>query len=104
MNGLLPWIKVEVEFCQPINLAQMMRLGQLVENQEIILNEANLKGYSGGKYSTSSSSIIKSNITASPNDNKGNTIFPMRTITLRENTAGEVKKEGPSKRLRVCLG
>lgn len=77
----------------------MIRLAQLVENREIIQNEANLKDYSGGKYSTPSSSFLKSNITASSNNNKGNTIFPMRTTTLRGNAAREVKKEGPLKRL-----
>lgn len=64
MNGLFPWIKAEVEFCQPVGLAQMMRLAQVVENQEIIRNEANLKGYNEGKYSASSSSIVKPNIIA----------------------------------------
>lgn len=63
MNGLFPWIKAEVEFCQPVGLAQMMRLAQVVENQEIIRNEANLKGYNEGKYSASSS-IVKPNIIA----------------------------------------
>ncbi|TYK30735.1 transposon Tf2-1 polyprotein isoform X1 [Cucumis melo var. makuwa] len=89
MGRLLPRIKAEVEFCQPVGLAQMMRLAQLVENREIIRNEANLKGYSGGKYSSSSPSTIKIN------DSKNNTVFPIRTVTLRGNTTGEVKKEGP---------
>ncbi|KAA0040605.1 retrotransposon protein [Cucumis melo var. makuwa] len=69
----------EVEFCEPVGLAQMMRLAQRVENREIIRNEANLKGYAGAS----------------------NTTFPMRTITSRGLTAGagENKKEGPSKQL-----
>ncbi|KAA0033871.1 transposon Tf2-1 polyprotein isoform X1 [Cucumis melo var. makuwa] len=33
MNRLLPWIKAEVEFCEPVELAQR------VENREIIRNE-----------------------------------------------------------------
>lgn len=93
MNCLLPWIMAEVEFCQPVGLAQMMQLAQLMEIKEIIRNEANLECYNGGKYFTPSSSTYKTN------DNKGNTMFPMRTITLRGNTVGEEKKEGPSKRL-----
>ncbi|KAA0032458.1 ty3-gypsy retroelement transposase [Cucumis melo var. makuwa] len=48
------------------------RLAQLLENPEIIRNEANLKSYSGGN---------------------------SRTITLGGNSTGEGKKEGPSKRL-----
>lgn len=40
MNRLLTWSKAEVEFCEPIGLAQR------VENREIVRNEANLKGYS----------------------------------------------------------
>ncbi|KAA0065751.1 transposon Tf2-1 polyprotein isoform X1 [Cucumis melo var. makuwa] len=99
MNSLLPWIKAEVEFCQPVDQAQMMRLAQLVENREIIRSEANLEGYNGGKYPASSSSIAKSNIVTNSNDSKSNNIFPMRTITLRGTSTKEEKKEGPSKRL-----
>ncbi|KAA0042929.1 transposon Tf2-1 polyprotein isoform X1 [Cucumis melo var. makuwa] len=54
MNGLLPWIKAEVEFCRPVGLAEMMLLAQLTKNREIIRNEANLKGYSGGEHQTES--------------------------------------------------
>ena len=50
MNGLLLWIKSEVDFCRPTRLAQMMQLAQLTENQKIAHGEANLKGYAGGKY------------------------------------------------------
>ena len=49
MNGLFPWIKAEVDFCRPVSLAQMIQAAQLVENREIIRNEANLKGYAAGK-------------------------------------------------------
>ena len=45
MNGLLSWIKVEVDFCRPTGLAKMMQLAQLVENREIIRGEGNLKGH-----------------------------------------------------------
>ena len=99
MNGLLIWIKVEVDFCHPVGLTQMMRLAQLVENWKIIRNETNLKGYDGGKYPVQNSYNIKSNTTASSSDNKGNTIFPMRMITLRGTSSGETKKEGLSRRL-----
>ena len=98
MNGLFPWIKAEVDFCRPVGLAQMMQAAQLEENQEIIRNKANLKGYARGKYPPQNSSNSKSNTTNSTSDNKGNTIFPMRTVTLRRTTE-EVKKEGNTKRL-----
>lgn len=32
MEGLLPWIKVETEFCRPQELAEMMKYVQMVEN------------------------------------------------------------------------
>ncbi|KAA0050168.1 transposon Tf2-1 polyprotein isoform X1 [Cucumis melo var. makuwa] len=57
MNGLLPWIKAEVEFCRPVGLAEMMLLAQLTKNREIIQNEANLKGYSGGEHQTESTEM-----------------------------------------------
>ncbi|KAL0549733.1 hypothetical protein IC582_014220 [Cucumis melo] len=57
MNGLLPWIKAEVEFCRPIGLAEMMSLAQLTKNREIIRNEANLKGYGGGEHQTESTEM-----------------------------------------------
>ena len=98
MNGLFPWIKSEVVFCKPVGLAEMMHAVQLVENREIIRNKANLNGYAKGKYPLSNSSNIKSSATMNNSENKGNTIFPMRTMTLRT-MAGEVKKEGPTKRL-----
>ncbi|KAA0039183.1 ty3-gypsy retrotransposon protein [Cucumis melo var. makuwa] len=96
MGGLFSWIKAEVEFCKSTGLAEMMLLAQLTENREKIRNEAGLKGHSGGKYPFYPSSISKPN--NSVND-KGNTTFPMRTITLKSNPIGETKKEGTSKRL-----
>ena len=98
MNGLLSWIKAKVDFCRPTRLAQMMQVAQLVENQEIIWVEANLKGYSKGKYPPHSSTVTKSSIITNPNENKGNTTFLMRTITLRGVANGETK-EGPMRRL-----
>ncbi|TYK14463.1 Ty3/gypsy retrotransposon protein [Cucumis melo var. makuwa] len=96
MGGLFPWIKAKVEFCRPTGLAEMMLLAQLTENREKIRNEASLKGHNGGKYPFYPSSISKPNNSVS---DKGNTTFPMRTITLKSNPIGETKKEGTSKRL-----
>ncbi|TYK28540.1 transposon Tf2-1 polyprotein isoform X1 [Cucumis melo var. makuwa] len=47
MNGLVPWIRAEVEYSEPKGLVQMMRLVQKAEVREIIRREANLSGYSG---------------------------------------------------------
>ncbi|KAA0042008.1 transposon Tf2-1 polyprotein isoform X1 [Cucumis melo var. makuwa] len=50
MNGLFQWIRAEVAFCRPKGLAEMMQVAQLVENRDLIRNEASLNGFSGGKY------------------------------------------------------
>lgn len=42
MNGLTPWIKAEVECWEPVGLAGMMKIAQLVENQELTRSEAGL--------------------------------------------------------------
>lgn len=91
MNGLLPWIKAEVDFCRPVDVAQMVHAAQLVENREIIHNEANLKGYAQGKYPPQGSRQNTSAATVNDSDNKRNTLFSMRTITLRT-TSREVKR------------
>ncbi|TYK29109.1 ty3-gypsy retrotransposon protein [Cucumis melo var. makuwa] len=70
-----------------------------VENREIIRNQANLKGCSGGKYNSNPSANTKSNVVANASDDKSNTTFPMRTIALKGVMARENWKEGRSKRL-----
>ncbi|KAA0038305.1 ty3-gypsy retrotransposon protein [Cucumis melo var. makuwa] len=55
MTGLFPWIRAEVIPCRPKGLAEMMLTAQLVENKEILRNEANLSGYAGRKHPTYSS-------------------------------------------------
>ncbi|KAA0054143.1 ty3-gypsy retrotransposon protein [Cucumis melo var. makuwa] len=42
---------------------------------------------------------MKPNVNYATSENKGNTTFPMRTITLRSSNTGEACKEGPMKRL-----
>ena len=59
MGGLLSWIKVEVEFCQPVGLAEMMMYAQMVENREIVRRESNLPGYSGAKFPNHPHTIAK---------------------------------------------
>ena len=99
MNGLIPWIKAEVEFWEPTGLAQMMSLAQRVENREVIQRETNLAGYLGGKYPFYLSNSTKPNASVSTNENTSGASFPMRTIMLRGVTVGENRKEGPMKRL-----
>ncbi|KAA0047682.1 ty3-gypsy retroelement transposase [Cucumis melo var. makuwa] len=93
MNGLFPWIKAEVAFCRPKGLAEMMKIAQVVENREIIKGEANLSGFSGGKYAPQASVSAKTGASYATRENKGNTTFPIRTITLRSSNSGEVHKE-----------
>ncbi|TYK14861.1 Ty3/gypsy retrotransposon protein [Cucumis melo var. makuwa] len=98
MNGLFPWIRAEVVFCRPKGLAEMMEVAQLVENRELIRNEANLNGFAGGKYPPQSTANNRGTTNAI-NDNKGNTTFPMRTITLRSSNNTEIRKDTNSRRL-----
>ncbi|KAA0035583.1 transposon Tf2-1 polyprotein isoform X1 [Cucumis melo var. makuwa] len=93
MNGLLPWIRAEVAFCRPNGLAEMMQIAQLVENRELIRNEANLKGFADGKYPSQSTVTGKSLTGNTLAENKGNTTFPIRTITLRSSNANKIRKE-----------
>ncbi|KAA0035415.1 peroxidase 64 [Cucumis melo var. makuwa] len=92
MNVLLPWIRAEVAFCRLKGLAEVM-FAQLVENREIIRGEANLNGFSGGKYLPQSSVSTKSVANQYVSDAKGNTSFPIRTITLRSPNAGECNEK-----------
>ncbi|KAL4035837.1 hypothetical protein IC575_004544 [Cucumis melo] len=93
MNGLLPWIRAEVAFCHPKGLSEMMQVAQLVENREIIRNEAKLNNTFGVKNSSQSSAVNKNAVTNTPTGNKENTTFPIQTVTLRSSNANEVKKE-----------
>ncbi|KAL0552391.1 hypothetical protein IC582_011500 [Cucumis melo] len=77
----------------------MMLTTQLVENREILRNEANLNGYADGKYPSHSSTGTKSYHYQQNKENKANTSFSIRTITLKSPNFGEIRKEGTSKRL-----
>ena len=77
----------------------MMQYAQMVENREILRREANLPGYVGTKFPNYPYVHTKSNATNNYHENRGNTVFMIRTITLRRSTTNENKKEGPSKRL-----
>ncbi|KAA0064688.1 ty3-gypsy retroelement transposase [Cucumis melo var. makuwa] len=98
MNGLFPWIRAEVILCRPKGLAEMMEFAQLVENREIVRNEANLNNLVGGKYFQQNT--VHNRTSANTNsDNKTNTNFPMRTITLRSSNNAEIRKDANSRRL-----
>ncbi|KAL4030271.1 hypothetical protein IC575_008507 [Cucumis melo] len=99
MTGLFPWIRAEVILCRPKGLAEMMLTAQLVEDREILRNAANLNGYAGGKSSTPTSTGTKYHYYQQNKENKANTPFPIRTITLKSPNSGEIRKEGTSKRL-----
>ncbi|KAA0050169.1 Ty3/gypsy retrotransposon protein [Cucumis melo var. makuwa] len=99
MNGLLPWVRSEVVFCRPKSLAEMMEAAQMVENREIVRMEAKMNGYSGGKMSGQIGSNGKINSGGVAGDIKGNTSFPIRTITLRSQASTENRREGTYKRL-----
>ncbi|TYK18676.1 histone-lysine N-methyltransferase ASHR1 isoform X3 [Cucumis melo var. makuwa] len=89
----------EVAFCRSKGLAKMMQVAQLVENREIIRGEVNMSGFSGGKYPIQTIANNKSGVIYMVGENKGNTVFPMRTITLRSTNPNENRKEGSCKRL-----
>ncbi|TYK05420.1 Ty3/gypsy retrotransposon protein [Cucumis melo var. makuwa] len=99
MNGLLPWVRSEVVFCRPKGLAEMMEAAQMVENREIVRIEAKMNGYSGGKVTGQSGSNGKTTSGGVAGDSKGNTSFPIRTITLRSHAPTENRREGTYKRL-----
>ncbi|KAL0543107.1 hypothetical protein IC582_018194 [Cucumis melo] len=99
MNGLLPWVRSEVFFCRPKSLAEMMEVAQMVENREIARTEAKMCGYSGGKIAGHNSVVGKTATGGVAGDNKNNTVFPIRTITLRSSAPNENRREGSYKRL-----
>ena len=74
----------------------MMQIARFVE---LIRNEANLNGFTGGKYPIQSTVPNKSLAGNTLAENKGNTTFPIRTITLRSLNANEIQKEVNSRRL-----
>ncbi|TYK22245.1 ty3-gypsy retrotransposon protein [Cucumis melo var. makuwa] len=95
MNGLL----AELAFYRPKGLAKMMQVARLVKNKELIRKEASLNGFSGGKYPPQTISSSKPTRGNTLSESKGNTTFPIRTITLRSSNANEVRKETNSRRL-----
>ena len=99
MNGLLPWVRAEEVFLRPKGLAEMMEVAQMVENREIVRIVAKLSGYSGGKLTgqiNGNGKVVSGNVAG---ENKGNTSFLIRTITLRSSGPNENRREGSYKRL-----
>ncbi|KAA0039090.1 ty3-gypsy retrotransposon protein [Cucumis melo var. makuwa] len=99
MNGLLPWVRSEVVFCRPKGLAEMMEVAQMVENREIVRIEAKLSGYLGGKLTGQVNGNGKVASSSVAGESKGNTSFPIRTITLSSSGPNENRREGSYKRL-----
>lgn len=58
-----------------------------------------MNGYVAGKYPLISTKNSKNTGNAYISKNKGNTTFPIRTITLRGSNTNEPRKEGTFKRL-----
>ncbi|KAA0048763.1 transposon Tf2-1 polyprotein isoform X1 [Cucumis melo var. makuwa] len=84
---------------RPKGLAEMMQVAQLVENRELIRNEANLSSLMSGKYPPQPTICNKATTATATVENKGNTTFPIRTITLRNSNANEVRRETNTRRL-----
>ncbi|TYK05713.1 RNA-directed DNA polymerase-like protein [Cucumis melo var. makuwa] len=99
MNGLIPWIRAEVAFCKPKGFVETMQVAQLVENRELIRNEVNLNSLAGGKYPPQPTICNKATTGTAMIENKGNTTFPIWTITLRSSNANEVRRETNTRRL-----
>ncbi|TYK28503.1 Ty3/gypsy retrotransposon protein [Cucumis melo var. makuwa] len=99
MNGLLLWVRSEVFFYRPKSLAEMMEVAQMVENREIARTEAKMSGYSRGKIAGHTSVVGKTTSGGVAGENKNNTVFPIRTITLRSSAPNENRREGTDKRL-----
>ncbi|TYJ98848.1 transposon Tf2-1 polyprotein isoform X1 [Cucumis melo var. makuwa] len=99
MNGLLPWVRSEVFFCRPKSLTEMMEVPQMVENREIARTEAKMSGYLWGKIAGHTSVVGKTTSGGVSGENKNNTVFPIRTITLRSSAPNENRREGTYKRL-----
>ena len=76
-----------------------MQYAQKVEFREILKREANLSGYARAKFSNYPYVQTKPNTANNYQENRGNTVFPIKTITMRGSTTNENKKEGPSNRL-----
>ena len=74
----------------------MREVAQLVENRENFRRKANLNGYSNRKnfVQTLRGKNTTNNATG---ETKGNTSFPIRTITLRSPAQGENRREGTYK-------
>ncbi|KAA0045155.1 Transposon Tf2-9 polyprotein [Cucumis melo var. makuwa] len=77
----------------------MMEVAQLVENREILRREANLNGFFGGKNTVQASGGNKAVTNYATGEVKGNSTFPIRTITLRSSGPNENRREGFYKRL-----
>ena len=67
MNGLKPWIKADMECWEPMELVQMMKLAQKIEDREVIRGESSIKRAADGKIKVFAS--FKPQIPVISNDN-----------------------------------
>lgn len=99
MNGLVPWVKAEVECWEPVGLMNMMKVAQRVKNRELVWKETSLD-FSLINKAHSAANNNKSVVNPSLKETiKTNEVIPMRTITLRRATTNAVRREGLVKRL-----
>lgn len=86
MNGLLPWIKAEVECWEPVRLTSMMKIAK---NRELTRNEAGLEVNTICK-AQSQTTITKNIILTVTKENmNANETLAMQTITLQGFHDGE---------------
>ncbi|KAA0032861.1 transposon Tf2-1 polyprotein isoform X1 [Cucumis melo var. makuwa] len=96
MNGLNSWLKSETQ--EPNGLAQMMKWALKIENRELVRKECGLISAYDIK-TTYKSQQTKNTGSAAAKDGATDGSWPMRTITLREVATGDIRREGPTKRL-----
>ncbi|TYK30578.1 transposon Tf2-1 polyprotein isoform X1 [Cucumis melo var. makuwa] len=96
MNGLNSWLKSET--LEPNGLAQMMKWALKIENRELVRKECGLISAYDIK-TTYKSQQTKNTGSAAAKDGATDGSWPMRTITLREVATGDIRREGPTKRL-----
>ncbi|KAA0062157.1 transposon Tf2-1 polyprotein isoform X1 [Cucumis melo var. makuwa] len=84
MNGLSPWLKLEVEMWEPVGLAQMTKLALKIENREMVQKECGLNSKA-----TQRTPSARSTSATTASEGTTTSGWPMRTITLRKVATGD---------------
>ena len=100
MNGLSPWLKIEVETLEPVGLAQMMKLALKIKNREVVRWECGLSSAYGGKQQLKLP-LVKHSTPPITNDTQSVGSWPMRIITLKGVTVGESARR-PNEEIVRC--